>query len=86
MSEIVPSETTLEDDRLHPLVAIFQEMARMLDESESKEGLDHAIAQLAAWIDLASHKLNEDDLAVLASVGAILYREGWRKHATSSRG
>lgn len=42
----------------------------------SKAGMDDAIANLAAWIELARDHLTEDDWAVLSEVGGVLYREG----------
>lgn len=48
----------------------------LLDMQRSTAGLDDAIANLAAWIELASDHLTEEDLAVLGEVGGVLYREG----------
>lgn len=61
----------------HPTIKLFEKTARLLDVQDSKKGLDDAIAQLAAWMDLA--ELSEDDWVVLVEVGAILYREGLRR-------
>lgn len=61
----------------HPTITLFEKTARLLDVQESSKGLDDAIAQLAAWMDVSD--LSEDDWVVLVEVGAILYREGLRR-------
>lgn len=48
----------------------------MLEQQGSHQGLDDAIANLAAWMDLAANHLTEDDMAVLGEIGGVLYREG----------
>ncbi|MNY77240.1 hypothetical protein D3C86_2170770 [compost metagenome] len=48
----------------------------LLDMQGSKAGLDDAIANLAAWMELARNHLTEDDWAVLGEIGGVLYREG----------
>ncbi|TDP78176.1 hypothetical protein EV672_1263 [Aquabacterium commune] len=53
----------------------------MLDLQGHQASLDDAIAQLAAWMDLASTRLSEDDLVVLMGIGAALYREGLRNRS-----
>lgn len=63
----------------HPTIELFQQRAELLDLQGSKKGLDDAIADLAAWMDRAADHLNEDDLAVLGGIGAVLYREGLRR-------
>lgn len=45
----------------------------------SGQGLDDAIADLAAWMGLAADHLTEDDWAVLGGIGGVLYREGLRR-------
>lgn len=65
----------------HPTIEAFQAGARLLDLQGSKVGLDDAIVQLAAWMDLAHPHLSEDDLVVLKEIGANLYREGLRNRA-----
>jgi hypothetical protein len=62
----------------HPTIEAFQAGAEMLDLQNSRVGLDDAIAQLAAWMDLASARLSEDDQVVLIGIGATIYREGLR--------
>lgn len=52
------------------------ERAVLLDMQGSKAGLDDAIANLAAWMELAQDHLSEDDWAVLGESGGLLYREG----------
>lgn len=60
----------------HPIINLFQSKAEVLDATQSREGLDDAIALLAGWIEASQGKLTEDDLAVLSDVGAMLYRDG----------
>lgn len=62
----------------HPTIEAFQAGAEMLDLQGNQASLDDAIAQLAAWMELASTRLHEDDLVVLTGIGATLYREGLR--------
>jgi len=64
---------------IHPVVAQFQAQAEVLDARASRDSLDEAMTTLAAWIDLARYRLTEDDLAVLVSVGGVLFREGLRR-------
>jgi len=64
---------------IHPFIEVFQAGAELLDAQLSHADLDDAIAQLAAWMDLAVTRLSEDDVAVLNGIGATLYREGLRK-------
>lgn len=66
---------------LHPTIEAFQAGAEMLDLQGHQASLDDAIAQLAAWMDLASTRLSEDDLVVLMGIGAALYREGLRNRS-----
>jgi len=68
----------------HPTILLFEQRAELLDLQGSKAGLDDAIAQLAAWMDLAGPRLTEDDLTVLGEVGAMLYREGLQRRASGS--
>ena len=63
----------------HPLIAIFQQRAEMLDMQGSKATLDDAIGMLAAWIDAMGPRLTEDDLAILGEIGGTLYREGLKR-------
>ncbi|MBT2333639.1 hypothetical protein J7E49_06940 [Variovorax paradoxus] len=48
----------------------------MLDMQRSRASLNDAIANLAAWMELAREHLTEDDWAVLGEIGGVLYREG----------
>jgi len=66
---------------IHPLIALFQTKAAVIDITEGKDGLDEAITLLASWMSVAENKLSEDDLAVLSDVGAILYKEGLRRRS-----
>ncbi len=63
---------------IHPTIEAFRAGAELLDVQESSAGLDDAIAELAAWMDLASERLSEDDLVVLNAIGAMLFRAGLR--------
>lgn len=63
----------------HPTIQQFQAAAELLDLQQSRAGLDDAISQLAAWMDLAADHLSEDDAAVLINIGGMLYREGLRR-------
>lgn len=63
----------------HPTIQQFQAAAELLDMQGSASDLDDALAQLAAWMDLAADHLSEDDAAVLISIGGMLYREGLRR-------
>ena len=63
----------------HPLIDLFAQRAALLDLQGSSQGLDDAIAELAAWMDLARGRLSEDDMAVLGEIGGLLYREGQRR-------
>lgn len=65
----------------HPTIESFQAGAELLDLQGNQASLDDAIAQLAAWMDLASTRLYEDDLVVLIGIGATLYREGLRNRS-----
>lgn len=66
---------------IHPSIEAFQIGAELLNLQGSKANLDDAIAQLAAWMDLAASSLSADDLAVLTTIGSTLYREGLRKRS-----
>ena len=63
----------------HPLIKLFEQRAELLEIQGSKAGLDEALTQLAAWMDLAQKHLTEDDMAVLGEIGGLLYREGLRR-------
>ena len=60
----------------HPTIQKFQAAAELLDLQVSDAGLKEAMAQLAAWMDLAADHLTADDRAVLVQIGGMLYREG----------
>jgi len=66
---------------IHPLIALFETKAAVIEITEGKDGLDEAIALLASWMSVAENKLSEDDVAVLSDVGAILYKEGLRRRS-----
>lgn len=61
---------------VHATIARFQAAARLLDLEGSAAGANDAIGLLAAWMDLAADHLTEDDVAVLISIGGLLYRDG----------
>jgi len=61
---------------IHPIIQLFEERAMLLDMQRSTAGLDDAIANLAAWMELARDHLTEDDWTVLGEIGGMLYREG----------
>lgn len=61
---------------IHPIIQLFEERAMLLDMQRSTAGLDDALANLAAWMELAQDHLSEDDWAVLGEIGGTLYREG----------
>lgn len=63
----------------HPTIELFEQRASLLDVQGSGQGLDDAIANLAAWMDLAEDRLTEDDWTVLGGIGALLFREGLRR-------
>ena len=63
----------------HPIIELFEQRAALLDIQGSNPQLDDAIANLAAWMELAQDHLTEDDWAVLGDIGGTLYREGLKK-------
>lgn len=58
------------------MISHFEINASILDLTGSEDGIDHAIATLAAWMSSARAKLNANDFAILAKVGGIMYRVG----------
>ncbi len=64
---------------MHPTINLFQQRAALLELHGSNICLDDAIANLAAWMDLACDHLTEDDWTVLGDIGGVLYREGIRR-------
>lgn len=63
-------------DDIHPMIALFENRAEVLDAAGQRTSLDDAIVKLAAWMGLAQDQLSDDDMAILAEVGAIMYRDG----------
>lgn len=61
---------------IHPIIALFQSHAEVLDAAGRKATLDDAIVNLAGWMDEAQGRLTEDDMAALTEIGAIMYRDG----------
>ncbi len=64
------------DDGTHPLIALFQDHAEVLDATGRRPGVDGAIVKLTTWMSAAADHLSEDDVALLAEIGAILYQDG----------
>lgn len=64
---------------LHPLIALFESRAEVLDAAGQDTHPDDAIVKLASWMELAKLRLTEDDVAVLSDIGAILYRDGLKR-------
>ena len=61
---------------MHPLIALFESQAQALDAAGRKATLDDAIVMLAGWMELAQDQLTEDDVVILAEIGAIMFRDG----------
>lgn len=61
---------------VHLIIELFEQQAALLEMQGSRVSLDDAIANLAAWMELAQDHLTEDDWAVLGGIGGVLYREG----------
>lgn len=58
------------------VITIFQ---RLNVEGRGTVDLDHTIAGFAGWLAGAWHTLDNDAIALLTSVGATLYREGFEQ-------
>lgn len=52
---------------------------RMNAEGKAVTDLDHACAGFAGWLAEAWGRLSEDEIALLTSIGATLYREGYAR-------
>lgn len=63
-------------DKMHPIIAIFEQGDEVIDATGRQVQPEDAITKLAGWIGLAQDRLTENDMAVLAEIGAILYRDG----------
>lgn len=63
-------------DDTHPLIALFESRAEVLDAAGQASQLDDAIVKLASWMALAQDRLTEDDMTAVSEIGAILYRDG----------
>lgn len=66
-------------DDMHPIIAMFQAQAEILDAQGTESTVEDAIWKLAAWMGLAMKDLHEDDVALLCEIGGILYRDGLRR-------
>lgn len=64
---------------MHPIIALFEQSAEIIDATGQDVQLDDAITKLAGWMGLAQDRLTEDDMAALAEIGAILYRDGLKR-------
>lgn len=64
---------------IHPLISLIETKAELLDVTDSQKNLDDAISLLVGWMDVAKHRLSEDDMTVLSDIGAVLYREGLKR-------
>ena len=60
----------------HDVMMIFE---RRNAEGKAAADLDHACAGFAGWLAEAWRRLSEDEIAVLTSIGASLYREGYAR-------
>ena len=56
---------------IHPTIELFQQRAGLLNIQNSSEGLDDAIPNLAAWMNMARKHLTEDDWVGLAEIGGL---------------
>lgn len=65
----------------HRNICLFELYSLVLDVQRSDWGLNDAIAELAAWMDLARDRLTDEDWMVLGHIGAVLYREAVRRKA-----
>ncbi|MCW3543084.1 hypothetical protein [Burkholderia cenocepacia] len=60
------------------VITIFE---RLNVEGRATVDLDHTCAGFAGWLAEARGRLSEDEIALLTSVGATLWREGFgRRH------
>ncbi|AJE99617.1 hypothetical protein [Pandoraea apista] len=71
-------------ENLHPLIALFENRAEVLDATGQPTQPDDAIVKLASWMQLAKDRLTEDDMAALSDIGAILYRDGLKRRMDRS--
>lgn len=69
---------------INPFIEQFQVRAELLTIQGSLDGLDEALAALAAWMKLSSGRLTEVDKTELITIGGMLYREGLRRHRGTS--
>lgn len=60
---------------IHPLIAVFQQRAEMLDMQGSKATSGDAIGLLVAWVEANRDRLTDDDLVILGEIGGMIYRE-----------
>ncbi|WP_175965335.1 hypothetical protein [Burkholderia sp. BCC0322] len=60
----------------HDVMTIFE---RMNAQGRAAADLDHACAEFAGWLAEAWSRLSEDEVTLLTSIGASLYREGYAR-------
>ncbi|MBZ5789749.1 hypothetical protein [Burkholderia sp. LMG 32019] len=60
----------------HDVMTIFE---RVNADGKAATDLDHACAEFAGWLAEAWSRLSEDEIALLTSIGASLYREGYAR-------
>ncbi|NHV26865.1 hypothetical protein [Burkholderia sp. D-99] len=60
----------------HDVMTIFE---RVNADGKAAIDLDHACAEFAGWLAEAWSRLSEDEIALLTSIGASLYREGYAR-------
>ncbi len=58
----------------HPNARLFELLSLVQELEGSRKGLDDAIAELAAWMEVARDRLTDDDWMVLGQIGALLHR------------
>ena len=66
----------MDDQLIHPFIALFEQKAQVLDASGAFRHSDEAIVMLAQWLAVRHPHLTESDVIVLTDIGAILYRDG----------
>ncbi|MWA35405.1 hypothetical protein GPA09_31765 [Burkholderia pseudomallei] len=60
----------------YDVIMLFE---RMNAEGKAATDLGHACAGFAGWLAEAWGRLSEDEIALLTSIGATLYREGYAR-------
>lgn len=60
----------------HDVITVFEQLNA---EGRAMVDMDHACAGFAGWLAEAWNTLSEEDIALLTSIGATLYREGYAR-------